>query len=185
MPKGLSGKLKMDSGKDATLAKQTPPVGGAESGPAGPEIVKPEPAKPAAGKPSSATPAATAVGPSKGEPVKPQSKKGPSWFWWTVAILFALLYAWDLFEALANMFGVSDQLNRLNEFREQNGLNTVAIPWVPLVINVALPIVVYFLSLFVSRKRNVGVLAIVLLCGLGVVAAGSLSLAELVGLLAR
>ncbi len=185
MPKGLSGKLKMDSSKDATLAKQAPPAAGAESGTAKLDSAKPDSAKSAVGKPSSGNPAETASGPLKGEPAKAQPRKGPSWFWWTVAILFALLYAWDLFEALSNLFGVSDQLGRLNEFREQNGLNTVATPWAPLAINVALPVVVYFLSLFVSRKRNVGVLAIVLLCGLGVVAACSLSLAELVGLLAR
>lgn len=176
MPKGLSGKIKMDADKNNSLAKQEP------------TSIEEEPAvdTSATSKSKAADlPAKVVPDAPDGQLPKAKPRKSPSWLWWTVAILFALFYTWDLFEALSNLFAFSDQLNRTNEYKALNGLNTVAIPWVPLVVNVALPIVVYFLSLFVSRKRNVGVLAIVLLCGLGVVAAGSLSLAELVGLLAR
>lgn len=116
-------------------------------------------------------------------PAAPPAKKKLQWFRLAVIILFALVYAWDLFEALSNLFGVADQVTRYNEFLELNGLNTVAIPWAVLVANLLLPIVVFGLVLVLTRKRNIGILAIVLLAGLGVVAAVSLSLARLVGLL--
>ncbi|MEO6942216.1 MAG: hypothetical protein ABI238_02150, partial [Terrimesophilobacter sp.] len=63
------------------------------------------------------------------------------------------------------------------------GVNTVAIPWGVLIANLLLPIVVFGLCILVARKRNVGVLAITFLAGLGVVGALTLSFTVLAGIL--
>lgn len=124
---------------------------------------------------------------AKGKPAdaktKPVARKTP-WFRLTVVILFALLYAYDLFEALSDTFGVAAQITKYNERATLIGLNTVAIPWGVLIANLLLPIVVFGLCLLVTRKRNVGILALTLLAGLGVVGALSLSFTVLAGLLA-
>lgn len=107
-----------------------------------------------------------------------------SWFRLTVIILFGLLYAWDLFAALSNLFGKLDELARRNEVRVLNGFAPIDTPWALLIANLLLPVVVFGLALLIARKRNVGVLSIVLLAGLGVVAAVSLTLIALVLLVA-
>lgn len=108
---------------------------------------------------------------------KPARKR---WFRATVLVLFGLLYAWDLFEAISNMFGKLDELAKRNEVRTLNGFPPIDVPWVYLLANLLLPVVVFGLAILVSRKRNVGILAIVLLAGLGVVAAVSLTLVAIV-----
>lgn len=108
---------------------------------------------------------------------KPTRKR---WFRATVLVLFGLLYAWDLFEAISNMFGKLDELAKRNEVRTLNGFPPIDVPWVYLLANLVLPVVVFGLAIMVSRKRNVGILAIVLLAGLGVVAAVSLTLVAIV-----
>lgn len=109
------------------------------------------------------------------------------WGWprLTVIVVFALVYAYDLFEAISDTLGVSAQIAKYNENATLIGINTVAVPWAVLVANLLLPIVVFFLALLVARKRNFGILALVLLAGLGVVAALSLSLTVLAGVLTR
>ncbi len=105
------------------------------------------------------------------------------WFRLAVIILFALVYAWDLFEAITDLFGVAAQITNYNENATLIGLNTIAIPWVVLIANLLLPLVVFGIAVLITRKRSAGILAIVLFAGLGVVAAVSLSLARLVGIL--
>ncbi|MBB5632584.1 hypothetical protein BKA04_000807 [Cryobacterium mesophilum] len=114
---------------------------------------------------------------------KPAVRKTP-WFRLTVIVLFALLYAYDLFEALSDTFGVAAQITKYNENATLIGLNTVAIPWGVLIANLLLPVVVFGLCILVARKRNVGILVITLLAGLGVVGALSLSFSVLAGALA-
>ena len=105
----------------------------------------------------------------------PERRKTP-WFRFTVMILFGIVYAWDLFAALSNLIGKLDQIARVNEVRQLNGFPLVDTPWVPLIANLALPILVFCLALWVARRRSVGILAVMLLAGLGVVAAVSLSI---------
>ncbi|HEU4850136.1 MAG TPA: hypothetical protein VFS93_06975 [Terrimesophilobacter sp.] len=132
-------------------------------------------------------PAPHSVSPARGKAAGDKHETGSAkklpWFRLTVIVLFALVYVWDLFEAISNLFGVAAQIMKYNENATLIGLNTIAIPWTVLIINLLLPPVVFGLALLVARRRNVGILAIVLLAGLGVVAAVSLSLAELVGVL--
>lgn len=115
------------------------------------------------------------VAPTAPEEQVAASAKKLQWFRLTVIVLFALVYAWDLFEATSNLLGKVDEMNRINEVRQLNGYGSVATPWAWLLANLLLPLVVFGLALLVSRKRSVGVLAVTLLAGLGVVAAVSLS----------
>lgn len=106
----------------------------------------------------------------------PTPHKKTPWFRLTIMILFGIIYAWDLFAALSNFFGKLDQVSQINKVRELNGFPLIDTPWVPLVANLLLPIVVFGLALWISRRRSVGILAVMLLAGLGVVAAVSLSI---------
>lgn len=103
-----------------------------------------------------------------------------SWFRLTVIVLFGLLYAWDLFEAVSNLFGKTDEVSRLNQVRVLNGFAPLDTPWAFLIANLLLPLVVFALAVIIPRKRNVGILAMTLLAGLGVVAAVSLSITAFV-----
>lgn len=132
--------------------------------------------------PKGAAAPATAPGKPASDKPDPLAKRMP-WFRLTVIVLFALVYAWDLFEAVSDLLGVAAQITKYNENATLIGLNTISIPWTVLVINLLLPPVVFGLALLITRRRNVGILAVVFVVGLGVVAAVSLSLAELVGIL--
>ena len=127
------------------------------------------------------TPASSVTVPPEKSAAEP-ARKLP-WFRLAVIIVFALVYAWDLFEAITDLFGVAAQITRYNENATLIGLNTIPIPWVVLIGNLLLPLVVFGVAVVVARKRSAGILAIVLFAGLGVVAAVSLSLARLVGVL--
>lgn len=151
-------------GGPAPRSATAPATGSTQSTPA-----KSAPAKPASGEPASGRP-------------DDRAKRMP-WFRLTVIVLFALVYAWDLFEAISDLLGVAAQITKYNENATLIGLNTISIPWTVLVINLLLPPVVFGLALLITRRRNVGILAVVFVVGLGVVAAVSLSLAELVGIL--
>ena len=102
-------------------------------------------------------------------------KKTP-WFRITVMIVFGLVYAWDLFFALSNMLGKVEEIAQINEVRVLNGFAPNGTPWLLLLANLALPLVVYGIALWISRRRSVGNMAMMMLAGLGVVAAVSLSL---------
>ncbi len=102
-------------------------------------------------------------------------KKKTPWFRITVMILFGIVYAWDLFEALSNLIGKVDEVAQINQVRELNGFAPNDVPWIPLIANLLLPLAVYGIALWFARRRSVGMLAIMLLAGLGVVAAVSLS----------
>jgi hypothetical protein len=121
------------------------------------------------------TTAPTMAQPGAAEPAPPVKRRMP-WFRLTVMVLFGIVYAWDLFVAFSNFFGKLDELGRINEVRELNGFPLVETPWIPLVANLALPIVVFALGVWIARRRSVGILAVVLVAGLGVVAAVSLSI---------
>lgn len=111
---------------------------------------------------------------------KTKTARKVPWFRVAVIVIFALFYAYDLFEAITNTFGVVEQITKYNEYAELNGTNTSAIPWPILIANIVLPVAVFGLALLVARKRNVVILAIVLLTGLGVIGALTLTLIALV-----
>lgn len=97
----------------------------------------------------------------------------------TVAALFALLYAYDLFEAISNIIGVTAQLEAYNAFAEAEGLNVVPVPWVLLVANIAVAPAVFVVAFVLGRRHGLGVRALAFAAGLALVAAVSLSLAAI------
>lgn len=106
-----------------------------------------------------------------------------SWIFWTVVAIFALLYAQDLFQAITDAFGVPADLEALNVLRAEAELPPIAVPWAPIVVNLALPPLVFGAALVMSRRRSVLVAALVFATGLGLVAVLTLDMYLLAGLL--
>lgn len=96
-----------------------------------------------------------------------------------VMIGFGLFYAYDLFEAITNLFGAVELTEARNAFRETQDLAPVSTPWTILIANVALPAVVYVVTAWLTRRRRAGVVAVGLLVGLCVVAAFSITFTEI------
>lgn len=102
-----------------------------------------------------------------------------SWPSITVAIVFALFYAWDFFEAITNLFGVVELLDARNEFLADNDLAPVSVPWATLIVNLLLPAAAFAIAWWIGRRRSLGVQALLYLTGLAVVAALTLTLTSL------
>jgi hypothetical protein len=102
----------------------------------------------------------------------------------TVAALFALLYGYDLFEAVSDTIGVTSQIAAFNANAVSVGLQPVAVPWVVLVASLGLPPVLYTLAFWLGRRLSLAGRTLVFTAGLCVVAAMTLSLTTLAGLLA-
>jgi hypothetical protein len=89
-----------------------------------------------------------------------------------IATLFALLYAYDLFEAIANLVELPLVYAAYN-------LDAASIPWWLLIVGVLLPPVVFALALLLGRRQTVFGRAVILLLGLAVVAGLSLGVIAL------
>lgn len=98
-----------------------------------------------------------------------------------VAILFGLFYAYDLFEALANLVAVPAQLAEYNTFLIDNGLTPLAVPWSILVANLLVPLVAFAVAWWMGRRRSILSQIVLYVAGLAVVAALTLTLAALIG----
>ena len=96
-----------------------------------------------------------------------------------VLIAFGLFYAYDLFEAISTIFGVTDQIARYNAAAAEVGLNVVAVPWALLIGIVVVPVATFVATTLLGRRRGLGVAALLLLAGLAVSAAVTLSLTAL------
>jgi hypothetical protein len=101
-----------------------------------------------------------------------------------LAALFALLYGYDLFEAVSDTIGVTSQIAAFNANAVSVGLQPVAVPWVVLVASLGLPPVLYTLAFWLGRRLSLAGRALVFTAGLCVVAALTLSLTTFAGLLA-
>ncbi|HEY9477898.1 MAG TPA: hypothetical protein VIQ26_05645 [Microbacteriaceae bacterium] len=101
-----------------------------------------------------------------------------------VAALFALLYGYDLFEAVSDTVGVTSQIAAFNANAVSVGLQPVAVPWAVLVAALVLPPVLYTLAFWLGRRLSTAGRALVFTAGLCVVAALTLSLTTFAGLLA-
>jgi len=106
---------------------------------------------------------------------------GPRRRWPVVvlAVAFALLFAWDVVEAVGNLVSVPlDSRYANNDFYRENGLDGLVAepPWVVLVLGVLLPPVAFVLALVASRRRSLGVVALALAAGLATVAALNLTI---------
>ncbi|MCW4384945.1 hypothetical protein OH146_04065 [Salinibacterium sp. SYSU T00001] len=107
------------------------------------------------------------------------AKPGPRWLTIALAVLFGLFFAYDLFEALTNLFGAIELSDARNAFRVSQGLDPLAPPWVILAANVAAPVVAFAAAWWLGRKRRVGAQALLYLAGLAVVAAAALTFTAL------
>jgi hypothetical protein len=94
-------------------------------------------------------------------------------------IAFGLFYAYDLFEAISTIFAVTDQIARYNAAAAEVGLNAVAVPWALLIGIVVVPVATFVATALLGRRRGLGVAALLLLAGLAVSAAVTLSLTAL------
>lgn len=110
----------------------------------------------------------------------PKRATGSRWLRIAVLIVFGLLYAYDLFEAIGNALGVNEQIAAYNDFIADHGLTPQSVPWGILGTCMALPPIAYAIAWWVGRRRSVLMLAFLLLVGLAVVAALTLSLTALV-----
>lgn len=110
--------------------------------------------------------AADAADPATADPVT--SERSPRLGWSTIAVLavFALLYAWDVWEAVENLIVLpAEQANW--------GL---PVPWSALIAGLAIPIAVFFIAVGLGRRRRLLERAGLLLAGLCLVAVLTLSL---------
>lgn len=107
----------------------------------------------------------------------------PGWLFWLVVALFALLYAQDLFQAVTDAFGVPADLEALNRLRAEADQPPIPVPWLPIVVNLLLPPVAFGVAFLIARRRSILVAVLVFALGLAVVAALTLDMYLLAGLL--
>ena len=91
---------------------------------------------------------------------KTDNKRSYGWLSLTIAAVFGLFYAYDVWEAVGNLIGVPKVYDGL-------GL-TAQTPWVLLFAALIIPVIVYGLVLLLGLRRNVGEHALLLLTGLAV-----------------
>jgi hypothetical protein len=84
-----------------------------------------------------------------------------------IAISFGLVYAYDLWEAIAPLLDLPAVYAAV-------GLDPAAVPWWPLIIGVAIVPIVFALALFIGLRRSAWEKALLYLVGLAVVACSSL-----------
>lgn len=102
-----------------------------------------------------------------------QAQRGRyGWLGLTVAGLFGVFYAYDLWEAIGNLVN-------LPTFYAAFGLDPARLPWWLLWVGVLVPPVVFGVAFLVGRRHSLAAKALVLLTGLGVVAALSLGVIAL------
>lgn len=106
---------------------------------------------------------------------KATAKGKHGWLSWTVAVIFGLLYTYDLFEAISTVAIVSSSMANTNATL---GEHVVTPPWAVLVPDLLVAPVVYLAAFFIGRRQGVLAKALVFLLGLAIVAALTLSLEE-------
>jgi hypothetical protein len=108
------------------------------------------------------------------EPVAALSRTARVGHWLRVAVagVFGIVYAYYLWDAIRSLIELPAQY-------ELMGLSRDDAPWPLLILGIILPIVTYVGALIVGRHRNVFTQALVLLTGLGALAALSLGVIAL------
>ena len=112
-----------------------------------------------------------AVDPS---PSAAPGRRVPRWLALTFAVLFGLFYAYDAWEAVGNVIGISWLVSGTDTAISVFG-------WVVLSIGIAVPIAVFLLALRMGRTRDLLAQILLYLAGLGVTAVVSLSIVALFG----
>jgi hypothetical protein len=100
---------------------------------------------------------------------------GPVWLVAAICVVFGLLYAWDIWEAVGNMVGLNIAVGAL-------GTQLSGFGWAVLIGAILFPAVVYAIAFWLGRKRGAGALALLLLVGLALVAVVTLDIYAMFGL---
>ncbi|GGF14582.1 hypothetical protein [Subtercola lobariae] len=117
--------------------------------------------------PASAVPEASAT-PAKPE-VRSTAKRRRGRAGWIVAVVFAVFYAFDIFEALSNLVGVLQAYSDAGVALPTPALLTI-------IGQIAAPVVVFVLALWGTRRARSGSAVLVFLVGFAVVAVITLDL---------
>ncbi|MFO7689448.1 MAG: bacitracin resistance protein [Cryobacterium sp.] len=100
-------------------------------------------------------------------PATEARRQAPFWVTAVIAVFFGLFFAYDLWEAVGNLVGVSIEAGELNTTLNVTG-------WVVLIGGVLIPIVAFGLAVALGRRRNI--VEQVLLYGAGLCLVAVLSL---------
>ncbi len=101
-----------------------------------------------------------------------ETKRFGGWVSIVVAFLFALFYAYDVWEAVANLVA-------LPVFYDAYGYGAANIPWWLLWVGVLIPVVTYAVAFLAGRRHNALGHALIFAVGLAVTAALSLGVLAL------
>ncbi|TWX40343.1 hypothetical protein ES689_02430 [Frigoribacterium sp. ACAM 257] len=96
-----------------------------------------------------------------------------------VAVVAALFFAYDLYEAITNLVLVPQDVRyQNNEFFDEVGVDGLAAtpPWAALVANVLLPVVAWGGALLVARRRPLWQVVLAFVAGLALVGSVSLTI---------
>jgi len=96
----------------------------------------------------------------------------PRWIATTVAILFGLLYAYYLWVALSDLLAFPDEFF--------TGTELIAKPWALLIINLAMPLLVFVCAVLLGRRRNPLLQALFFVIGLTIISVVSLDIPYLI-----
>jgi uncharacterized membrane protein len=105
------------------------------------------------------------------EPVETKRSR-LGWLSTTVAIVFGLLYAYDIWEAINNAI----ELPKAYEQLEALGVTVGEVPWTLIIANMLIPPVVYVFAFVLGMRRNVFGKAVLFAVGLALVAVLSLDI---------
>ena len=98
----------------------------------------------------------------------------PGWLSWSIAVLFGLFFAYDVFEAVGNLVGILGTANSI-------GVPVLPLGWVILIGGLLLPVAAFAIAFRTGRDRSLGEQAVRYLVALCVVAALSLSVLAMFG----
>lgn len=99
----------------------------------------------------------------------------PQWLAITIAVVFGLFYAYDVWEAISNLVGLNNAAQSLDT--QLSGFG-----WAVLIVGVLMPAIVYAIAFWLGHKRGAGTQALLQLVGLCVVAVLSLDIFVTFGL---
>ncbi|PJJ55250.1 hypothetical protein [Compostimonas suwonensis] len=108
------------------------------------------------------------------ESIETAAKEPAPWLVGAVAAVFGLFYAYDVWEAVGNLVGVTSGAAGL-------GTSVSPVGWIVLIGGLLLPVVVFVLAVWLGRGRATLPRAGILFAGLCLVAALSLSLVTIFG----
>lgn len=96
-------------------------------------------------------------------------RRAPLWLTVTIAIVFGLFYAYDLWEAVGNLVGLNIAAADLDTSLSGTG-------WTVLIAGVLIPVLVYGFAFWLGRRRVAGVQTLMYITGLCLVAVLSLDM---------